>query len=248
VSFKRWADDRGIVKTVFTSLLLLAASGFAADTPNAWHLQLASIDAALQAQKFVEAQSAAKSLTEEMFKHVGSGPNATYTFATALAFRAIAEAGVHNFSEADWHWRIAVGLFPTFEKSDLSIYGEPGIYLMTKLKELSGDYEKAPRLSELGRGTRPPKIQRKVQPVRPGVAQNHGVFPSIMLQVVVGTDGAVHDPKIINSESLPSLVYSALNALREWRFTPATLNDHPIAVAYEVTVTFLRYDVDFKLN
>lgn len=75
------------------------------------------------------------------------------------------------------------------------------------------------------------------EPVYPGparIAHQQGV---VILQAIIGTDGAVENLGVIRSVS-PPLDEAAVNAVSRWRYTPATLNGRAVRVYLTVTVSF----------
>jgi len=75
-----------------------------------------------------------------------------------------------------------------------------------------------------------------VAPVYPAVAMSARTSGTVILEAVIGTDGAVRDAKVLRS--IPLLDAAALAAVRQWRYTPTTLNGVPVAVVMTVSVRF----------
>ena len=63
---------------------------------------------------------------------------------------------------------------------------------------------------------------------------------SVILSVVVGTDGLPRDIKVKNKLGY-DLDKNAVETLKKWRFTPAMRNGQPVAVALDVEMTFRVY-------
>lgn len=82
---------------------------------------------------------------------------------------------------------------------------------------------------------RPQKI-RDVIPVYPSLALRAGIEGTVILETVIGEDGRVRNLKILRS--IPMLDQAAVDAVRQWQFTPPMLNRQPVAVVMTVTVTF----------
>ena len=59
---------------------------------------------------------------------------------------------------------------------------------------------------------------------------------AVLIEAVVGTDGKVQEAKVIHS--VPLLDQAALDAVRQWEFTPSRLNGVPVAVIITVIVQF----------
>jgi periplasmic protein TonB len=72
----------------------------------------------------------------------------------------------------------------------------------------------------------PQKI-RYVPPAYPPLAQASRVGGRVILEAVIGEDGAVRGVKVLRS--IPLLDQAAVDAVRQWRFTPTTLNGQPVA-------------------
>jgi protein TonB len=60
------------------------------------------------------------------------------------------------------------------------------------------------------------------------------------VRCVVGSDGRVHDARVETSLST-DLDASALNAVRQWQFEPATKEGKPLTVWVKVEVSFHLY-------
>ena len=88
----------------------------------------------------------------------------------------------------------------------------------------------------VGGSIRPPVKVVDVQAVLPPVAEQANIRGVVILEIVVGTDGAVRDIKILRSISL--LDQAAINAVSQWRYEPTLLNGVPVPVIMTVTVGF----------
>ena len=85
-------------------------------------------------------------------------------------------------------------------------------------------------------GTQPEEIERVI-PRYPAGARAAGVGGSVVLRGIVRKNGEIDDIEII--KDLPyGLGEAALDAVRRWRFRPATFRGEPIDVYYTVTVNF----------
>jgi protein TonB len=81
----------------------------------------------------------------------------------------------------------------------------------------------------------PAKIHH-VPPVYPRIAQEARVDGTVILEATIGTDGRVTDVRVLRSK--PLLDQAAIDAVRQWRFTPTLLNGVPVPIMMTVTVTF----------
>lgn len=86
-----------------------------------------------------------------------------------------------------------------------------------------------------GRIKEPTKI-RHVPPAYPPIAQQARVEGIVIVEAVIGVDGRVKQARVLRSK--PLLDDAALEAVRQWVFTPTTLNGVPVPVIMTVTVNF----------
>jgi periplasmic protein TonB len=83
---------------------------------------------------------------------------------------------------------------------------------------------------------REPVKTRHVPPVYPQIAIAARVSGVVVIDAVIGTDGAVGEARVLSGS--PLLNQAALEAVRQWRYTPTTLNTVPVPVIMTVTVRF----------
>lgn len=82
-----------------------------------------------------------------------------------------------------------------------------------------------------------PEIIKKVEPVYPKLAREMEVEGVVILQIVIGKDGLVKDAKILRK--LNSLLdRAAIDAVKQWEFTPAKQAGRTVEVFFTVTVNF----------
>ncbi len=80
------------------------------------------------------------------------------------------------------------------------------------------------------------KLQVKVNPVYPEQAKAARVSGVVILQVTVNEAGEVYDVKVLRGH--PMLDDAAIEAVRQWRYSPTLLNGEPVPVIATVTVIF----------
>ena len=83
------------------------------------------------------------------------------------------------------------------------------------------------------------RLMNKVQPAYPPLARQTRISGTVRLHAIIGKDGSVQQLEVMSGH--PLLVQSALDAVRQWRYQPTTLNGD----AVEVDTTI---DVIFSLN
>ena len=88
----------------------------------------------------------------------------------------------------------------------------------------------------VGGNVKTPTKVKDVPPVYPPDALAARVTGVIILEVTIDTDGHVYDAKVLRS--IPLLDNAALEAVRQWEFTPTELNGMRVPVIMTVTVNF----------
>jgi protein TonB len=93
-----------------------------------------------------------------------------------------------------------------------------------------------PPPQRVGGAVRAPQKIRHVAPTYPALALAAKVSGTVILEALIAEDGSVREVKVARSVGL--LDASAIEAVRQWRFTPTLLNGVPVQVIMSVTVTF----------
>ena len=88
----------------------------------------------------------------------------------------------------------------------------------------------------IGSGIRAPTKVVDVKPVYPAIAQSARVQGVVIIEVTLGLDGSVTEARLLRS--IPLLDQAAIDAVRQWKFTPTVLNGAPVPVVMTVTVNF----------
>jgi len=88
----------------------------------------------------------------------------------------------------------------------------------------------------VGGNVRPPNKIKDVKPAYPTIAQTARVEGIVIIEATIGPAGTVLEAKLLRS--IPLLDAAALEAVRQWEFTPTLLNGTPVAVVMTVTVNF----------
>jgi TonB family protein len=87
-------------------------------------------------------------------------------------------------------------------------------------------------------GVTAPVPLKKVAPAYPEDAKQERVSGVVVLQVLVGTDGKVHDVEVLQDPD-PRLTKAAVDAVKQWEFQPARDKDgKPLSVKSSVTLNF----------
>lgn len=90
----------------------------------------------------------------------------------------------------------------------------------------------------VGGDIRPPKKIRDVKPIYPPSMREAGRTGLVIIDAIIGTDGAVSSIRVLSAQAHPDLAVAAVDAVRQWLFTPTLLNGAAIEVVMTVTVRF----------
>jgi periplasmic protein TonB len=88
-----------------------------------------------------------------------------------------------------------------------------------------------------GSGITPPRVIREVKADYTEDARRRGVTGEVVMEVVVRRDGSVGPVQLLHGLE-PGLDERALNAVRQWKFTPAERQGVPVDVVVEVGMEF----------
>ncbi|HSN69521.1 MAG TPA: TonB family protein, partial [Thermoanaerobaculia bacterium] len=89
----------------------------------------------------------------------------------------------------------------------------------------------------VGDDVKAPKVITRIDPKYPEEARAERASGIVIVEALIGTDGAVKDVKPL--KWLPfGLTEAAVDAVRQWTFEPATKNGVPVPVAFSVTINF----------
>ena len=88
----------------------------------------------------------------------------------------------------------------------------------------------------VGGAIKPPVKTKDVRPQYPPIAQSARVQGVVIIEAVISPQGKVQDARVLRS--IPLLDGAALEAVKQWEFTPTLLNGVPVPVIMTVTVQF----------
>jgi TonB family protein len=92
------------------------------------------------------------------------------------------------------------------------------------------------RALRVGGPIREPTKIRQVNPVYPDIAKSARVQGIVILEATIGPEGRVRDVRVLRG--IPLLDQAAIDAVRQWEYTPTLLNGVPVAVIMTITVNF----------
>jgi TonB family protein len=90
---------------------------------------------------------------------------------------------------------------------------------------------------QVGGEVNAPRILSKVEPAYTDEARDAKIEGTVVLTVVIDSDGTAHDFTLVKSVD-PGLDQNAIDAVRQWEFAPATLHGEPVAVRATIEINF----------
>jgi periplasmic protein TonB len=90
-------------------------------------------------------------------------------------------------------------------------------------------------------GVRAPRKLVDVPPVYPPLARAARIEGIVLIEATIGRDGSVEAARVITEKRAGShrlLEEAALDAVRQWKFSPTRLNGVPVPIIMTVTVNF----------
>ena len=97
-----------------------------------------------------------------------------------------------------------------------------------------------PQKVRVSSGVAAGNLIQKVQPQYPAIAKTARIQGTVILHALIGKDGQVKNLQLVSGH--PMLAKAALDAVRQWKYKPYSLNGQPTEIETEVTVNFTLND------
>ena len=88
----------------------------------------------------------------------------------------------------------------------------------------------------VGGRVREPKLLHRIEPVYPALAKQVHIQGTVVIDAILDEQGNVTEMKVVSGP--PLLIQAAIDAVRQWKYQPTYLNEQPVPVQLNVTVTF----------
>jgi TonB family protein len=118
-------------------------------------------------------------------------------------------------------------------------FASPGVEVKRAMDALETDRYSNPDATgayRMGGALTPPKKIKDVPPVYPPIAQEARVQGVVIMEARVDEQGNVSDVRVLRS--IPLLDQAAIDAVKQWQYTPTTLNGVAVPVIMTTTVNF----------
>jgi TonB family protein len=244
-----FAAVKRVVALLLLGHALASAAGAAPPTPPGrsvykpslvlqWKSRLQVANASLKAGDWKKGRDIADSVLREMRDRIASGDASGDLLAVAFMFRSIGEAGMGEIESASWDFGFAQTLYPAYGKVDLEPYGAAGT-LLSQQRYVDGAPPDPPRNQvDASVGTvNPPRKVSGPTPEYPLAKAASCIEQKIVVRAFIDAQGRPEKPSLPPGTD-PVLGVAALDAVRMWRFEPATQDGKPVRVILELTVNF----------
>lgn len=94
----------------------------------------------------------------------------------------------------------------------------------------------APQRIRVGGQVEAASLVNKVEPQYPPIAKTAHVAGTVVLHAIIGKDGGIRELQFVSGP--PLLMKAAMDAVKEWRYKPTTLNGETVEVDTTVDVVF----------
>jgi protein TonB len=81
------------------------------------------------------------------------------------------------------------------------------------------------------------KLVRQLKPVYPQDLKVQGMAATVKIKAIISKTGDLLNPKVVNTVE-PALAQAALDAVKQWQYSPTLLNGQPIEVLTTIDVVF----------
>ena len=209
-----------------------------------WHEMDQRAEQSLLAGHAAQARRTLDRVIDQMMHEMGPGEASKQAMGIVLMHRALAQAELGYRADALWDWAVALNFNAALASEDLSRFGAAGKLLVghpLRKPGALGDSGSKPSASlSDGDDIEPPKVRHAPRPQFPAGAVQWGHQGPIVIQAIISAKGEVTQPLVFQDLGSATLAYSALEAVRQWKFEPAHLDGKPVSVLYNLKIYYRR--------
>lgn len=90
----------------------------------------------------------------------------------------------------------------------------------------------------VGNGVTAPTVRSQVRPFYTSAAMQRKIQGTVVLEMIVGSDGVPYDVHVVRSLDAGGLDEEAIRAAKAWRFNPGRMGDTPVDVLVMLVIDF----------
>ncbi|HXA52556.1 MAG TPA: M56 family metallopeptidase, partial [Candidatus Acidoferrum sp.] len=95
-----------------------------------------------------------------------------------------------------------------------------------------------PQRIPIGGSVQASKLIAQPRPIYPEDLQAQGVTGTVLIRAVIGKDGQLVNPRVMNTDVHPGLAKAALESVTKWLYQPTLLNGQPVEVVTSISIAF----------
>lgn len=96
---------------------------------------------------------------------------------------------------------------------------------------------RAPERIPIGGNVQPSKMIKNVRPVYPPDLKDQGINGVVKIKAIISKTGDILNPTVVNTVD-SRLAQAALDAVKQWQYTPTLLNGEAVEVVTTIDITF----------
>lgn len=202
-----------------------------------------------------ESEKRARKLLDGLLEAFVSGRNGAQFVGYTIYLLAVSEERLGRLDDAAWHWQMAQNLVPELRDAyddfpDLIPFLREHVVPAERFSgdprsEVAGSTKRPPPPggTDLNPETMktvltPPELKHKVKPKYPRGAKEFHLNGATVVDAYIDTTGIPRAPTVKQGCGVPVFDVAAMDAIRQWRYKPASLEGKPISVWLTVTVAF----------
>src|SRR4051794_37297026 len=224
---------RFVTLLVITTLLASPAAAVEKRIAERWGANLVTTTKMLKAGSYGQALPILQNTIDEMLSMLGPGDETTYVVIVPLIQKALAEEGLGDHGAAIWHWHMAQTIYPKAAETDLSAFGAPG----DTLKHNILSNPNPPACIHSGSKEPLAKVLKPFPPKYPEGARLFRERGIVIVNLTIAADGSISEPRVVKPLPTP-LTYAALEAVRLWKFAPATVDGNAVQSNFCLTINY----------
>lgn len=192
------------------------------------------------------ARKHAFALYEDVVDRAVSGEVLCQIAGRVLTLLAIAETRLGDRNAGAWHWQMAQNVSAELRGVEFADFPDVAPFLKaslipeTRWEELRQHVttKSAEGAQEERQNLVSPRLKKKVPPRYPAGLKGQLIEGKTIIHAIIDEEGRVREPVVQRGCGHVSLDLAAMEALREWKYAPATRDGMPFAVRLNVTVSF----------
>jgi TonB family protein len=116
--------------------------------------------------------------------------------------------------------------------------GQPAVEVLTKSKSSTPmkPHIKPPKTLRVSSGVAVKLLLYKVEPIYPRIAEIAHIEGDVLIQCLISKEGMIVKARVLSGDNL--LAQAALDAIKQWRYTPYLLNGKPVELETTLTIKF----------